>query len=50
MTVAVLPATFAVTVDLRVVVSVTLATPLASVVALPPTACPASAEKLTGTP
>ena len=48
-TVAVFPATFAVTVDLRVVVSVMLATPFASVFALAADSVPASAEKLTGT-
>ncbi len=48
-TVAVFPATFAVTVDFAVAVSVTLATPLESVFALGADSVPTSAEKLTGT-
>jgi hypothetical protein len=47
--VVVFPATFAVTVDLRVVVRVTLATPFASLLALGAERVPAVAEKLTGT-
>ncbi len=49
-TVAVLPATFAVTIVVRVAVRLVLATPLESVVADPAPSCPWSAVKLTGTP